>query len=496
MLTTIRAKLLTLALTSILSILAISGVGYYGFSKLETVISKANTDTIPTLITSGRMSLDLARLRMADAQYLREPHKDDRLRFEHQAAEMLSQLTKTQKAYELLSSLPDEPRVYEEFKKALATYIEQKPSFVGLVEEGRLEEATTLFDGVMKTAYDDALISMQQIVQMNSDAAASRATDADKIENNLSVLMLTNVLVAIFIAAALLISILRSVLRGLSELSRCLNALSQLDLRANATVSSQDEISISLAMYNDTLGKLKSVIARTKESSSTVSAASSELSSTMDTLTNATGQQAIALSEIASAIEETSSSALSVKDRTEQSVRATDDVAEEFTRANESLKELQISTLGIEEARGVIQDVSEQINLLALNAAIEAARAGDAGRGFAVVADEVRKLANSTNTSTQQIAERIARLQGSVDRITASLSRSFKLVEGVKDNGRLMLGSVTEQTAAIDQISSSMQNFQTQMSGMVLSIQEAKLASSGLSETAVELSDTAVKFNT
>ncbi|MGP4686738.1 methyl-accepting chemotaxis protein [Agrobacterium pusense] len=496
MLTTIRAKLLTLALTSILSILAISGVGYYGFSQLETVISKANTDTIPTLISSGRMSLDLARLRMADAQYLREPHKDDRLHFERQTTETLSQLAQTQKAYELLSSLPDESKVYEEFKTALATYVAQKPSFVSLVEDGKLEEATTLFDGVMKTAYDNALISMQTIVQMNSDAAATRAADANIIENKLSILMLTNVLVAIFIAAALLIAILRSVLRGLSELGRCLSALSQLDLRANAIVSSQDEIGRSLTMYNDTLGKLKIVIARTKESSSTVSAASSELSSTMDTLTTATGHQAIALSEIASAIEETSSSALSVKDRTEQSVRATDDAAEEFNTANESLKELQSSTLGIEEARGVIHDISEQINLLALNAAIEAARAGDAGRGFAVVADEVRKLANSTNDSTQQIAERIARLQGSVDRITASLSRSFKLVEGVKDNGRLMLGSVTEQTAAIDQISSSMQSFQNQMNGMVLSIQEAKLASSGLSETAVELSDTAVKFNT
>lgn len=496
MLTTIRSKLLTLALTSILSILAIGGVGYYGFAQLEAAIAQANANTIPTLTTSGRMSLDLARLRMADAQYLREPHKDDRARLKDQGEEALLQIAKTQKAYELLSSLPGEPMVYEEFKRALAAYTTHKPSFIDLVENGRLEEATSLFDGSMKAAYDDALAHMQKIVLMNSEAAKTRAADADRIETRLSMLMLANILVAIFVAAILLSAVLRSVLRGLSELSRCLKALSQLDLRATATVSSRDEIGQSLAMYNDTLGKLKSVISSTKDSSSTVSAASSELSSTMDTLTSATGQQAMAISEIASAIEETSSSAVSVKDRTEQSVKATDDVAAEFTTADESLKELQSSTLGIEEARGVIQDISEQINLLALNAAIEAARAGDAGRGFAVVADEVRKLANSTNESTQQIAERIARLQGSVNKITASLSRSFKLVEGVKDNGRLMLVSVTEQTAAIDQISSSMQSFQNQMNGMLLSIQEAKSASAGLSETAVELSHTALRFNT
>ncbi|MCZ7935728.1 methyl-accepting chemotaxis protein [Agrobacterium leguminum] len=496
MIKSIRAKLTLLAMTSVLSLLAIGGIGFYGFRELEAVIHKANTDTIPTLVTAGRISFDVARLRVSHARYMAEPDKDDREKLSDLAASILTEIAKTQEEYEALSSLPDEPKVYEAFKKSFAAYLEQKRALVILIEEGKIDEATELFGSSMKKAYDEAVANMQMIIRMNTEAAKTRADNADALQKFLSVFMGLNLLGSVVVTAVFFIAILRSVLNGLTELGRCLTALSKLDLRVIATLKNRDEIGQALEMYNNTLAQLKHVISQTKEASSTVSAASSELSSTMDTLTVATEQQSAALADIASAVEETSSSALSVKEKTDHSVTTTDDVVNEFQTATKSLEELQMSALGIEEARGVIQGISEQINLLALNAAIEAARAGEAGRGFAVVADEVRKLASSTGVSTQQITERIARLKHSVESITGSLSRSVSLVEGVKENGRIMLGSVTEQTAAIEQISRSVQDFQNQMNDMMRSIHESKEASSGLSETAVGLSDTAARFKT
>ncbi|HSA16123.1 MAG TPA: methyl-accepting chemotaxis protein [Spirochaetota bacterium] len=81
---------------------------------------------------------------------------------------------------------------------------------------------------------------------------------------------------------------------------------------------------------------------------------------------------------------------------------------EALTRMKESMGRIDESSRQMTSIIGIINDISDKINLLSLNAAIEAARAGDAGRGFAVVADEISKLADSTATSVKQIGSLIA----------------------------------------------------------------------------------------
>jgi methyl-accepting chemotaxis protein len=65
----------------------------------------------------------------------------------------------------------------------------------------------------------------------------------------------------------------------------------------------------------------------------------------------------------------------------------------------------------IHEIVATINQISEQTNLLALNAAIEAARAGEHGKGFAVVSSEIRKLAETSQQSTEQIADILGKIQ-------------------------------------------------------------------------------------
>lgn len=87
-----------------------------------------------------------------------------------------------------------------------------------------------------------------------------------------------------------------------------------------------------------------------------------------------------------------------------------------------------------------IKSIAAQTNLLALNAAIEAARAGESGRGFAVVADEVRKLSAAVSVAAEEVQTGIGRVAKSIDE-----EFSDKLSEENVQKERESLGEISRQ---------------------------------------------------
>ena len=125
-----------------------------------------------------------------------------------------------------------------------------------------------------------------------------------------------------------------------------------------------------------------------------------------------------------------------------------DTIANLTTNMATSVTALEDATNQIGDIVGAIEAIASQTNLLALNATIEAARAGEAGRGFAVVAGEVKALSAQTSKATENIQQRIARLQSDV----AELVKAMQAANDAVETGRNVTQDARSKINSLDEI--------------------------------------------
>ncbi|WP_413111703.1 methyl-accepting chemotaxis protein [Thaumasiovibrio sp. DFM-14] len=148
-----------------------------------------------------------------------------------------------------------------------------------------------------------------------------------------------------------------------------------------------------------------------------VATAIDELSSTSESVS----QHAL---DAASATQNVSQQSHTVQDSLDDSAASISQLSVDIQSSSELIQDLEKNVGGIVSILDVIRGIAEQTNLLALNAAIEAARAGEQGRGFAVVADEVRSLASKTQSSTGEIQLMIEKLQLTASQSVVAMSNN------------------------------------------------------------------------
>lgn len=196
--------------------------------------------------------------------------------------------------------------------------------------------------------------------------------------------------------------------------------------------------------------ELRAIVGRTGDTCNTILQAAEDDAGNIQSITNNIDQQraeteqlATAINEMSSSIREVATSASSTSELTaearqtaalgQKSIQATvsavNALHDELDNSKQVINELADNTKHIGSILDVITSIADQTNLLALNAAIEAARAGEQGRGFAVVADEIRSLALKTRTSTDEIQQMISKLQSSASTAVTTMDHGADLSE-------------------------------------------------------------------
>lgn len=324
----------------------------------------------------------------------------------------------------------------------------------------------------LQTAYRPIVSEDGEILGMWFTAASQEAINDTMSSILWQVLLFTGtvvVLVAIFI-----LIFMRNIRRRIRNLISGLRKAGEGDLSETIDIQGHDELSLIANSFNQMSENLRGLLNNLKEASEHLSSSSEELSAT-------SLQSTQSASEVKRSVEEISKGAMSQADDTERGamgiaslgdlidheqgyvsdmnkiaeginklkdegmtlvkelVSKTEENQLVTTEVRDMIQKTNASTEKIENASGMIRNISEQTNLLALNASIEAARAGEGGKGFAVVADEIRKLAEQSNTFSEEIHTIINKLSDETSDAVEKMKQSEKTMA-------VQAGSVNDTT--------------------------------------------------
>lgn len=302
---------------------------------------------------------------------------------------------------------------------------------------------------------------------------------------NLTYSIVSISVVALILFGVVMILISNSIVRPIRRVVEGLKDIAEGegDLTKRLDIKSSDEIGELASWFDKFMGNLQGIITSSVENTHIMERSSSDLLEIASNLAKGTGetssfsmnvsnateqmtqnlaavaaameQSATNLSMVASASEEMTSTINEITKNSERARSISDGALSQAKETSEQMEALGKAAVDISKVTEAINEISDQTNLLALNATIEAARAGEAGKGFAVVANEIKDLAGQTAKATQDIKDKIERIQGTTRSSVEKIKSITSVVEDIHNIISTIAAAVEEQSVTTSEISSN-----------------------------------------
>jgi methyl-accepting chemotaxis protein len=303
------------------------------------------------------------------------------------------------------------------------------------------------------------------------------------------------------------------------------------DLSARVALpDNPDLVKLGLRL-NDMTSSLRDMAMRTGKVSQGLSRVVGEMLDMANLQSAGASQQAAAISETTSTLEEIRAISRQTQEKAEalggtaertrtqgekgaeivqKTIAGMEAVRAQVNDIADKILALSEQTHQIGEITGTVNSLAQQLKMLSLNAAIEAAKAGEAGKGFAVVAAEVKELAEQSQQATVQVNAILHDIQRATDRAvmvteegTKGVDRGTQMVQEVGDamhqltqaireasvSSQQIVTAVRQEGIGIDQIATAMREINMATRQTVESTQQSKERAEKLGALSAEMRD-------
>jgi methyl-accepting chemotaxis protein I, serine sensor receptor len=363
-------------------------------------------------------------------------------------------------------------------------------------QAGKFDKAESALIERARPTYEKLNATGDALLETQISVAQQMRNDAEKAFKRNSAIIVGAIVIGLSLAAFLSFLLLRSILGALSAAVSIADRIAHGELGNHIRTGSGDELGQLLNSLQRMDAKLVEIVGEVRGSADAVGSAARQLSHGNDDLSQRTQEQAAALEETASSMEQMTATVKQNADNARQANQLAVGAREQAERGGSvvqraigAMGEINASSRKIADIISVIDEIAFQTNLLALNAAVEAARAGEQGRGFAVVATEVRNLAQRSASAAKEIKGLI---NDSVDKVKVgselvdesgkTLSQIMESVRKVTDIVAEIAAASEEQSAGIEQVNNAVTQMDNVTQQNAAVVEQASSASKAMEQ--------------